>query len=248
MNFPPLPDDWPVQRDTLQFLATHVLGQARHRHDGLFDLLPTPGGFGTPHVGSQRERCRFVGGSLFVERVDGSDVRELTATTDVEIIAGSTLRRLCDAIGFEPDPTFWVGDDTPAFRNPDESIALDGLAASMLGEWYLLGQRAIDIALASLPNAEASVGRLWPEHFDYGIDLAAAPGVRCNLGASAGDGYHAEPYLYLGPWGADRPGPADYWNAPFGAVMGFGDLDVADDPIHSAIEFFVTGISHLRTS
>jgi hypothetical protein len=246
VNFPPLPDDWPTQRDTLQFLATHVLGQARARHDGLFDLVPSPGGISTPAVGPRRERCRLAGGSMFVERVDGDDVRELTATTTVDIVAGSTLRQLCNRIGFEPDPTFWVGDATPAFRDPDDMIVLDGLATSVLGDWFLLGQRAIDIALASLPDAAASVGRLWPEHFDYGIDLAASPGVRCNLGASAGDGFHAEPYLYVGPWNSDRPGSAHYWNAPFGAVMGFGDLDIADDPLHAAIEFFLTGISLLR--
>ena len=51
MNFAELPDDWPDQRDTLQFLAAHLLAQARHRHDGLFDLVPLPGGFGTPPVG-----------------------------------------------------------------------------------------------------------------------------------------------------------------------------------------------------
>ena len=85
------------------------------------------------------------------------------------------------------------------------------------------------------PHAEATVGRLWPEHFDYGIDLAAAPGVRCNLGAAGGDGFHAEPYLYVGPLrDPERPGATDYWNAPFGAVLGFGDIDAADDPIRTA--------------
>jgi len=29
MNFSPLPDDWPVHRDTLHFLAAHLLAQAR---------------------------------------------------------------------------------------------------------------------------------------------------------------------------------------------------------------------------
>lgn len=247
MNFASLPDDWPDQRDTLQLLATHVLGQARQRHDALFDLLPSPGGFATPPVGRQRERVRLVGGSLFVERVAGDDVRQLTATTTVATVAGSTVRQLCAHIGFEPDPGFWVGDGTPSLPDPDDPIRLDGSATSILGEWYLLGQRAIDETIASLPEPQASVGRLWPEHFDYGIDLAAAPGIRCNLGASAGDVFHPEPYLYVGPWGPGRPGEADYWNAPFGAVIGFGELDAADDPIRTAIEFFLTGISRLRS-
>ena len=162
-------------------------------------------------------------------------------------VAGSSISELCKAIGFEPDPTFWVGNDTPDLGDPNEMVMLDSLSAQVLGEWYLLGQRAIDEVVASLPAAEASVGRLWPEHFDYGIDLAARPGVRCNLGAAAGDGFSAEPYLYLGPWDAARPGSADYWNAPFGAVLGFSELDETADPLGRAVEFFLQGITNLRS-
>ncbi len=247
MNFHPLPDAWTTERGILQRLATHVLGQARFRHDALFDLVPLPGGFGTPLVGPNRERVRLVGGSLFVERVVGDDVRQLTATTQVVTVAGSSIADLCRAIGFEPDPEFWVGNDTPALDDPDEMVRLDSVSAQVVGDWYLLGQRAIDDAVASVPDAQASVGRLWPEHFDFGIDLAARSGVRCNLGASAGDGFSDEPYLYVGPWDAARPGSADYWNAPFGAVLGFAALDAADDPIGRAAEFFLAGITNLRS-
>lgn len=246
MNFAPLPDDWPDQRDTLRFLATHLLAQARHRHDGLFDLVPSAGGFATPPVGPHRERVRLVGGSLFIERVSGDHISRLTATTEVVTVAANSLGELCARVGFTPDPDFWVGDDTPAARDPDQPIMLDGSATAALGEWYLLGQRAIDEVVASLPDPDATVGRLWPEHFDFGIDLAAAPGRRCNLGAAAGDAFDAEPYLYVGPWGAERPGRADFWNAPFGATLSYGALDGADDPLRLAIEFFMTGIAALR--
>lgn len=73
------------------------------------------------------------------------------------------------------------------------------------------------------------------------------PGVRCNLGAAAGDGFSDEPYLYVGPWDALRPGSADYWNAPFGAVLGYDDLDAAADPLGRAIEFLLAGITQLRS-
>ena len=247
MNVGPLPDDWPDHRDTLHFLAAHVLGQARQRHDGMFDLVPSPGGFATPSVGPDRERVRLVGGSMLVERVAGETLRDATATTTVAQIAGSSLAELCQQVGFEPRPDFQVGNDTPPFRDPDAPIQLDGQATSILGEWYLLGQRSIDEVVASLPHAEATVGRLWPEHFDYGLDLDAAPGVRCNLGAAGGDGFHSEPYLYVGPHGPERPGATDYWNAPFGAVLGFGAIDAADDPISTAVEFLMAGIFLLRS-
>jgi hypothetical protein len=198
-------------------------------------------------VGPNRERVRLAGGSLLIERVSGADIQTVTATTQVETVAGNTLEYLAAAIGFNPDADFWVGDDTPPTRDTSEPITLDSVATEILGDWYLLGQRAMDDAMASLPDAEASVGRLWPEHFDYGIDFAAKPGVRCNLGASAGDGFHAEPYMYLGPWDAARPGPADYWNAPFGAVLSFGELDSSNDPLRATNEFFMRGLAALRT-
>ena len=245
MNFQQLPDDWPTQRDTLRRIATHVVAQAQVRVTGHFALMALPGGFGTPQFGPDRQRVRVVGGSLFIESVvDGR------ATTRIETLAGSTVTSLCAAIGFEPDPALHVGHDTPALGDPDEVLIVDPGAVTSLDEWYQLGQRALDIAISSLPDPEASVVRLWPEHFDLGVDVAAdpahKPGVRANLGAAAGDEFHQEPYLYVGPWDADRPGDEAFWNAPFGAVLSFADLDVADAPLQRATEFLLTGISHLR--
>ncbi len=214
MNFHPLADDWPVQRAALQRVATHVIAQPRFRHDGLFDLMPLPGGFATPMSGAQRERVRLVGGSMFVERVVDADVNGIEASTEVFTVAGSSIRELCDAIGFEPDPEFWVGGDTPVLGDPDEPVLVDGLATQALGEWYLLGQRAIDEAIASVPGADASVGRQWPEHFDYGIDLAAAPGVRTNLGAATGDAAATRRICTSARGSHERPGSSPYWNAP----------------------------------
>jgi len=245
MNFHPLPNNWNTQRLVAQRLATHVLGQARFRHDGLFDLVPLPGGFGTPPVGPERERVRLVGGSIFIERVVGDDVRELTATTQVEVVDNNTVRALCNSIGFDPDPEFWVGSDTPLLGDPDEPITFDSVTSSILGEWYLLGQLAMETALASVSDAAASVGRLWPEHFDFGIDLAAKPGVRVNLGAAAGDGGTNEPYLYVGPWGPERPGADDYWTAPFGATLTITELNTSEDPLARATEFFLQGLTYL---
>ncbi len=239
MSLQPLHADWSVQRDLLQRIATHVLAQARFRHDGLFDLMPLAGGFGTPMVGPQRERVRLVGASLFVERVVGDDVGDLATSTEVIAVAGNSVSQLCGAIGFEPDPRSGSVATHPPFGDPNEPLRLDGAAANALGEWYLLGQRAIDAAIASVPGSDASVGRLWPEHFDYGIDLDAAPGVRTNLGAAAGDAINDEPYLYVGPWESPEPGSNPFWNAPFGAVLTYGDVATAADPLARAIEFFL---------
>jgi hypothetical protein len=86
--------------------------------------------------------------------------------------------------------------------------------------------------------------QLWPEHFDAGCDVAAGGG-RVNLGASPGDGFHSEPYLYVGPWGPERPGDATFWNAPFGAAFGHGELLDAGEPVAAAVAFLTKGVELL---
>lgn len=173
-----------------------------------------------------------------------------SATTTVHLVAGSTIRTLCNAIGFEPDADFSVGHDTPPLGDPDEVLIVDSETTTVVGDWWHLGQRAIDLTVASFPDPQASVVRLWPEHFDVGLDLAVdpanKPGVRTNIGAAAGDEFHQEPYLYVGPWGPERPGPEDFWNAPFGATLGFGELDAAENPLTTAAEFLLRGVAYQR--
>jgi hypothetical protein len=44
--------------------------------------------------------------------------------------------------------------------------------------------------------------QLWPEHFDLAVEIGAErAGARAGYGASPGDDEHAEPYLYVAPWG-----------------------------------------------
>ncbi len=166
------------------------------------------------------------------------------------MIAGSSIRQLCEQIGVDVDLDFSVGHDTPALGDPDATIMLDSDTTTVLGDWWALGQRAMDMAIASFPDPQAAVSRLWPEHFDVGTDVAVdpagKPGVRVNLGAAAGDGFHEEPYLYVGPWGSERPGPPEFWNAPFGAVLSFGELDASENPLAQAAEFYLQGIALLR--
>ena len=246
MNFAPLPGDWPTQRETLRSIAVHVVARAQQQSTGHVALMALPGGFGTPQFGTDRRRIRVVGGSLFVESVvDGR------AATQVEMIAGSSLRSLCVAAGADVGADLSVGDDTPPVGDPDEMLLVDSNAVAVLDDWYQVGHRGIDTAVASLPDARAGVARLWPEHFDLGTDVAVdpvgKPDARTNLGCSPGDAVHPEPYLYVGPWGEERPGPTDFWNASFGATIGWADLDASDNPLQSAIEFFLTGLAHLRS-
>jgi hypothetical protein len=90
------------------------------------------------------------------------------------------------------------------------------------------------------PTADAAVGQIWPEHFDLGTDVAVGGG-RANLGVSPGDRFSAEPYLYVGPWSADRPGDAAYWNASFGALATWSEIPEVD----AADAFFARGLGYL---
>ena len=83
----------------------------------------------------------------------------------------------------------------------DVPLELHDSAAHEFSAWWALGVGAIDAVLAGRPASAARV-QLWPEHFDIGTAVGEV-----NLGASPGDSFCDEPYLYVGPWGAHIPAP-----------------------------------------
>jgi hypothetical protein len=95
---------------------------------------------------------------------------------------------------------------------PDDALEVDAAAAATIGDAFAAG----DAALRSLAPDEAPI--LWPEHFDIGISAGEV-----NYGVSAGDGYLAVPYAYVGPW--SPPTQDDYWNAPFGRAVPVDEID-----------------------
>jgi hypothetical protein len=88
--------------------------------------------------------------------------------------------------------------------------------------------------------AGATTTQLWPEHFDAGCSVD-----QVNLGFSPGDGFESAPYAYVGPWGEGRPGPAEYWNAPFGAVLRSAEVLDSADPMAVCLEFVRQGLALL---
>jgi hypothetical protein len=75
------------------------------------------------------------------------------------------------------------------------------------------------------------------------LEAVARPGLKVNLGGSPGDGFCAEPYLYVGPWTSDRPGDPAFWNAPFGAIARASALQ--GDTIERAVDFLLEGYRRL---
>jgi len=224
-------------RGALQRVATHVLARARFLSTGKFGLRPTPGGFGTPAFSADVEVIRVSGLTLVRERAGRSTSMPLD---------GSTLDQLAAFVDTDLAAPFDVGHDTPDLGDPAQPIALDGATAHVLADWWDLGAQVLDSVIAT--ERDAMAVQLWPEHFDVGTSVAVGSdeNARCNLGASPGDGYADEPYLYVGPWTAERPGDASYWNASFGAVITRAELMATDDPIATGVAFARRGVELLR--
>jgi len=222
-------------RTELHRVAAHVMARRRFDVTGRFGLRVTPGGFGTPLFGDD-EVVRLDGAALLRER--RVDDRAVTAT---HTLAGATLRELAAFAEVDLAAEFSAGSDTPDLGDPDAPLQIDAASIAVLAEWYRKGAQAVDDCVARLGDAgDAAVAQIWPEHFDLGMDVAVGAN-RTNLGVSPGDGFSTEPYLYVGPWSADRPGDDAYWNAAFGALARWSEIPDAA----AADAFFARGLDLL---
>lgn len=244
MTLPDLPDTYARTRDVLQRVAVHVVARSRHQATGRFGLRVTPGGFGTPTFGDDVRRVRVSSGLLVCETGAADAARTVAAPID-----GATLGELADVAAVDLTAHLDVGHDTPPLGDADERLSIDVCAARALSAWYTVVGEALDAFVAARPGASPSAIQLWPEHFDVALDAAFDPTApterRVNLGGSPGDGFHSDPYVYVGPWTDDRPGHDGFWNAPFGAVLGHRELAAADDPLDAATAFFLRGFDRL---
>ena len=224
----------PASRGALHRLAAHVLGRRRYEVSGRFGLRAGPGGIATPAFGDGPEVVRVAGGVL---------IREQSGTASYRPMEGASLAELAAFTGADLTIAFSSGADTPELGDVAEPIRLAGAYVDAVADWFALGWRALDVVLGGLPpDAEPATLQLWPEHFDVGTHVGVAPGQRVNLGASPGDAYSEVPYLYVGPWSAERPGEAGFWNAPFGAALSATEVGGSSDPVRAAVQFFRRGL------
>lgn len=226
--------DLVATRLDLQRVATHVMARRRHAVCARFGLRATPGGIGTPAFGPDEhiEVVRITPTAL---------VHETGGHVHSHPLAGATLGQLADFVGVDLAKPFSVGQDTPAVGAVDEPLSLDPAAIGHLADWYGLGWRVLDDVTATAVNPDTV--QLWPEHFDVGtiVDVGPGPDDRANVGASPGDRYVDEPYLYVQPWSGDRPGDAAYWNISFGAVLRRSECPTVD----AGVAFIAAGLGYL---
>ncbi|MEM9711425.1 MAG: hypothetical protein AAGA17_04320 [Actinomycetota bacterium] len=226
--------------EELRRVAVHVIARARVAETGRFSLRVTPGGFGTPEFGDALRRVRVAGEHLVVEQDPPGGAAFHQAP-----LVGSSLADLAIVAGVDLGAPLDVGHDTPPLGDPDAPLVVDPGVLAETADWYAVVEAATTAIAAGVDaDAAPTLPRLWPEHFDVAIEVDARPGRRANLGGSPGDGFSAEPYLYVGPWTDDRPGGDGYWDAPFGAARTWSAL--GSDLVTGAIAFFEEGLARLR--
>jgi hypothetical protein len=228
-----LPATYEQTRLELQRVATHVLARRRHARTGRFGLRVLPGAVGTP-LFADAESLRLTPTAL---------LREAGGRTTTIPFAGHSLADLAAHAECDLAASFEAGHDTPPLGDTAAALVIHPDAAGALFDWLEFGARALDTVLE---GRDAGVAQLWPEHFDLGLDVGLEGGAerRCNLGCSPGDAYSPEPYLYVGPWGPERPGDGAYWNAPFGAVLTRSEARAGED----AVAFLREGLDRLTTA
>ena len=198
-------------RRALHGVAELVLAGPQHAETGEISLRAVPGGFGTTHTPDVK--------------VVGTDVVSPDATVGIN---GQTPASLAAALGIEARTLSALYTDGPGVAL-DELLEVDAEAAAAVADAFAVG----DAALRALAPDETPI--LWPEHFDIGITVGEV-----NYGVSAGDGYLAVPYAYVGPWSA--PPQDDFWNAPFGRALPIDQIGDAD----AVLAFFTAGRDRLR--
>ena len=230
-----LPPAYAATRESLRALACFALSPARKARTGRIGLRAHGGGIATPP---------FDDGTRIALR--GVDLEAPTG----EVVRVTTVAAAARFLGIEPSSDPGVGHDLPPFE-PDADLQIDAEASLALGSWYRFAQQALDRLGETLAaGTELSEAQLWPEHFDLAAVVAMpVSSEQVNVGFSPGDSFHAEPYVYVGPHdltGLDRSDP--YWNAPFGAVLRYGELRQAAEAQAEALRFIAQGLARLGSA
>jgi hypothetical protein len=228
MTLARLPDDFVSTRESLRTLACFVLSPAYKAQMGRIWLRPVHPGFGTRPLDD---------GSCLVVR--GSDL----AFDPGAVSPITTLRAAAEFAGISLSADPGVGHDLPLYE-PDVPLPVDRSASLALGAWYGLGQQTLDALRSQLDDGTVTEAQIWPEHFDFAVTATVGDDVKVNVGFSPGDGFHAEPYVYVGPFDTDGL-TGGYWNAPFGAVLPYSRLAVTDAPSATALAFVTEGLGLL---
>jgi hypothetical protein len=218
----PLPAAYGTTRDALHRLAVYVISPAQRAVNGEIIMRPAPGGFSTFEFGDGR--VVGVSGDRLV--IDGAE-HPITS-----------LRAAAELVGLEPDLAQQGQFDVPPYGDLDEQLSVDADASAALGDWYAFAADALEALRGDAIAADdATIVRIWPEHFDAAIDMGDGDrGRRATFGASPGDRHYDEPYIYASPWAGRIDG---FFDDPAfkGAALRRSRLERAPDPLRAAVQF-----------
>jgi hypothetical protein len=159
----------------------------------------------------------------------------------------TTLNAAAAAIGITADVTQQEQFDVPPHGDLDEPLGVDRAAARALGDWYAFATELLDSLRAEAEaDDDASIVRIWPEHFDAAIDMGdGGADRRGTYGASPGDSRHAGPYLYVSPWAGRIDG---FFDDPAftGASLPRERLVDDPDPTVTALDFLREARDRIR--
>ncbi len=220
-----LPARFAPTRAALHALALEVISPAREAANGKIGLRWTLGGFGTPFFGADAQVR--VEADMLVVQERGRAWRAAIETLDA-------ARELLGELAGAPR-----ADGT-------EPLAVDGAAATALGELYGFASSVLAELRYGAPELEPSRVQLWPEHFDVAVELGSeAAGQRATYGLSPGDADHAEPYLYVAPWGKTPAG--ELWRARgfSGAELSYSEIVGAASQRGAALNFYRARLEQL---
>jgi hypothetical protein len=217
-------DDFPWSyvptRIALHSLAEHVLCVVGYQSVGRVGLIPIENGIASPAFGPTCRQVAVIGSEL-VDTDDSGERREPVSTV-------RAAARFFDVTPGIPGD-LWHPVTSPDLDAP---LVLDPDSLAVLHRWFGLAVEAHRRFAAKVVNDDVPAPTLWPEHLDLATTVGAA-----NFGASPGDDSSDEPYLYVGPHDRPFPGPAEFWNRPYGAAL----RAWAVDSIDTAVAFMELG-------
>ncbi|MFQ5549996.1 MAG: hypothetical protein ACE5FJ_02015 [Gemmatimonadales bacterium] len=159
---------------------------------------------GEPTTSSVRIAVRPATLQLIVLGADGSvsDTLALSGQSLDESLAW-VATALASRSGSDAQPL-----QLPEYEIPASSVsggapfAQPDAALGELRRWYANASALLSDVVA---NRGSSPVRIWPHHFDIATLATLASGEpdtarSIGLGMTPGDGYYAEPYLYVTPW------------------------------------------------
>jgi hypothetical protein len=183
-------------------------------------------------------------GILELVFVKGGKVESFAIASGANGEPGRWLDERLAKEGLKPVSGVQLPYETPPtlFGRPAEEAPQ--LAA--LAGWFAAGAEMLEEFRAKYAKHQPGPGPVlcWPHHFDIAVLVELGNGRSIGVGLSPGDGYYAQPYLYVSPY--PKPDaeslpplpPGGRWHSKdfFGAVATATDLFALPDPRKALVE------------